>query len=447
MAEAINQPRGAISDWAPRITTIKIPVERIKDIIGPGGKIIRGMQMETGAKIDVEDDGTVHVAAVDGAAGDKALSMIKELTQDVEEGAVYEGTVVKIMDFGAFVEILPGRDGLVHISELDHHQGARSVTDVLKEGDKVKVKVLGVDDRGKVRLSRKALLPPPEGGYQGGPTTVRPAARLRLPRRDQYDVVNKTTLDNGVRLVTERLPHAYSVTAGLWMEVGSRDEEPAQGGISHFIEHMAFKGTARRDALAIARELDRLGGMANAFTSKETTCFHARTLPSTLAPSPICSPTSSCIRPTTPEVERERQVILQEISAVEDTPDELVHVLFGQNYWGEHPLGRPVLGSSESVGALSRQDMVDYLASATPRPTWWWRRWARLSTNKSWTCWVPALAELPILPPREARQTPASNSQDWPGGAPRQCEQVHIAMGAPAPRPPTPTALPPPCST
>ncbi|MBU4565182.1 MAG: polyribonucleotide nucleotidyltransferase [Desulfarculus sp.] len=174
MGEAITQPRGAISNWAPRITTIKIPVERIKDIIGPGGKIIRGMQMETGAKIDVEDDGTVHVAAVDGVAGDRALAMIKELTQDVEEGAVYEGTVVKIMDFGAFVEILPGRDGLVHISELDHTR-VRSVTDVLREGDKIKVKVLGVDDRGKVRLSRKALLPPPEGAPQGD---------SRPPRRD-----------------------------------------------------------------------------------------------------------------------------------------------------------------------------------------------------------------------------------------------------------------------
>ncbi len=178
MAEAINKPRGDISDWAPRITTIKIPVERIKDIIGPGGKIIRGMQMETGAKIDVEDDGTVHVAAVDGAAGKKALAMIKDLTQEVEPGAEYEGTVVKIMDFGAFVEILPGRDGLVHISELDHHR-VRAVTDVLKEGDKVKVKVLGVDDRGKVRLSRKALLPPPEGG---APADDRPPRDSRPPR-------------------------------------------------------------------------------------------------------------------------------------------------------------------------------------------------------------------------------------------------------------------------
>ncbi|MCF8032228.1 MAG: polyribonucleotide nucleotidyltransferase [Desulfarculaceae bacterium] len=180
MADAINNPRGDISDWAPRITTIKIPVERIKDIIGPGGKIIRGMQMETGAKIDVEDDGTVHVAAVDGAAGKKALAMIKDLTQEVEPGVIYEGTVVKIMDFGAFVEILPGRDGLVHISELDHHR-VRAVTDVLKEGDKVKVKVLGVDDRGKVRLSRKALLPPPEGGE---PQDDRPPRGGGRPRRD-----------------------------------------------------------------------------------------------------------------------------------------------------------------------------------------------------------------------------------------------------------------------
>jgi len=163
MAKALAGPRGDISELAPRITTIKIPVERIKDIIGPGGKIIRGMQAETGAKIDVEDDGTVHVAAVEAESGLRALQMIKELTQDVEVGQVYEGKVVRIMDFGAFVEILPGRDGMVHISELDHHR-VRSVTDVLAENDIVKVKVLGIDDRGKVRLSRKALLPPPEPG-------------------------------------------------------------------------------------------------------------------------------------------------------------------------------------------------------------------------------------------------------------------------------------------
>ncbi|MBU4277136.1 MAG: insulinase family protein [Proteobacteria bacterium] len=245
-------------------------------------------------------------------------------------------------------------------------------------------------------------------------------------------MVNKTTLDNGVRLVTEKLPHAYSVTAGLWMEVGSRDEEPAQGGISHFIEHMAFKGTARRDALAIARELDRLGGMANAFTSKETTCFHARTLAEHLDTisdlltdiflHPAYDPT---------EVERERQVILQEISAVEDTPDDLVHVLFGQNYWPEHPMGRPVLGSSESVGALSRQDMVDYLAQRYAPANLVVAAVGQLEHQQIVDLLGASLAELPILSPREARQAPAAN----PGlvVVPRPCEQVHIAMGAPGP--------------
>ncbi len=191
MNKVIDRPRGSISDYAPRIETIKIPVERIKDIIGPGGKIIRGMQMETGAKIDVEDDGTVHVAAVEAEAGQRAIKMIKELTQDVEVGQIYEGKVVRIMDFGAFVELLPGRDGMVHISELDHHR-VRAVTDVLKEGDIVKVKVLGIDDRGKVRLSRKALLPPPpreegapEGGGDDGPRDRRPPRGGRPPRGDK----------------------------------------------------------------------------------------------------------------------------------------------------------------------------------------------------------------------------------------------------------------------
>ena len=185
MAKSLGGPRGDISDLAPRITTIKIPVERIKDIIGPGGKIIRGIQAETGAKVDVEDDGTVHVAAVEAESGNRALQMIKELTQDVEVGQEYEGKVVRIMDFGAFVELLPGRDGMVHISELDHHR-VRAVTDVLAEGDMVKVKVLGIDDRGKVRLSRKALLPPPEPG-QGPPDGGDDNRSQRPPRGDRGD--------------------------------------------------------------------------------------------------------------------------------------------------------------------------------------------------------------------------------------------------------------------
>ena len=207
MQKTIDKPRQDISILAPRITTIHVPVERIKDIIGPGGKVIRGIQMETEARIDIDDDGTVRVAAVDGAASLRAVEMIKELIQEVEENAVYEGKVVRIMDFGAFVEILPGRDGLIHISELDHTR-VRAVTDVIKEGDVVQVKVLGIDDRGKIRLSRKALLPIPEGGvpapegdddrprYDGPPRGDRPRGD-RGPR-DRNDR-NRGDRDRGRR--------------------------------------------------------------------------------------------------------------------------------------------------------------------------------------------------------------------------------------------------------
>jgi len=165
MGQVIHKARDDISIHAPRISTVRIPIEKIKDLIGPGGKVIRGIQMQTGVKIDVEDDGTVHVSAIDGNAGRIALQLIHDMIQEPESGAIYEGKVVRIMDFGAFVELMPGRDGLVHISELDHTR-VHAVTDILKEGDIVKVKVLGIDDRGKVRLSRKALLPIPSQNKQ-----------------------------------------------------------------------------------------------------------------------------------------------------------------------------------------------------------------------------------------------------------------------------------------
>ncbi len=245
-------------------------------------------------------------------------------------------------------------------------------------------------------------------------------------------MVNKTVLDNGVRLVTEESPSAYSVTAGLWMEVGSRDEEPAQGGISHFIEHMAFKGTARRDALAIARELDRLGGLANAFTSRETTCFHARTLAEHLETISDLL-TDIFLHPAydPAEVERERQVILQEICSVEDTPDELVHQLFGLNYWPDSPLGRPVLGSVESVGAVTRQDLVDYLAQRYAPANLVVAAVGQLEHQRVVELLAPSLGQLPVLPPRKPRQAPTAK----PGlvAVPRQCEQVHMALGVPGP--------------
>jgi len=136
--------------------------DQIRIIIGPGGKTIKGIIDQTGVAIDVEDDGTVNVASSDSDAVKKALDIIKGLTTEPEVGAVYKGTVTRVADFGAFIEILPGTDGLLHVSEMAHHRVER-VTDVMKEGDPVDVKVISVDRDGKIRLTRRELLPLPEG--------------------------------------------------------------------------------------------------------------------------------------------------------------------------------------------------------------------------------------------------------------------------------------------
>jgi polyribonucleotide nucleotidyltransferase len=157
MGQTLPSARGELSVHAPRIITIHIKPDRIRDLIGPGGKVIRGIVEETGVKIDVEDDGTVYVASSDGDSMQKAIDRIRGVTAEAEVGKIYRGTVRKIVDFGAFVEIFPGTDGLVHISQLADER-VRKVSDILKEGDVINVKVLEVDKSGKIRLSRKDAL-------------------------------------------------------------------------------------------------------------------------------------------------------------------------------------------------------------------------------------------------------------------------------------------------
>src|SRR5579872_5726219 len=156
MNEVISKPRAEMSEWAPRIIIIKIDPEKIRDVIGKGGVVVRGIQEETGTTIEIEDDGTIKIASVDKAQGEAARKRIEDITADVEVGRIYEGKVVKLMDFGAFVTILPGRDGLVHISQISEER-VEKVSDKLKEGDVIKVKVLEVDKQGRIRLSMKAV--------------------------------------------------------------------------------------------------------------------------------------------------------------------------------------------------------------------------------------------------------------------------------------------------
>jgi len=157
MTEAIAKPRTELSPYAPRIIFMKIKVDKIGEVIGPGGKNIRAIIEKTGVKIDIEDDGTVLIASVDQKAGEMAKAIIEGMTEEAQIGKVYTGTVRRTTNFGAFIEIIPGTDGMVHISELENHRVNR-VEDVVRVGDTVKVKVIDIDPEGKIRLSRRAVL-------------------------------------------------------------------------------------------------------------------------------------------------------------------------------------------------------------------------------------------------------------------------------------------------
>jgi polyribonucleotide nucleotidyltransferase len=189
MEETIPAPRAELSTYAPRIIAMQIDREKIRDVIGPGGKIIRGIIEETGAVIDIEDDGSVRIFSADGEAGLKAKAIVESLVEEPEVGKVYDGVVKRIVDFGAFVEILPGKDGLLHVSEIDIHR-VENVHDVLKEGDEIQVKLIGFEREGKIRLSRKVLLDgyDPEADARrsdrGGSGGRRPGGRGSGGRRD-----------------------------------------------------------------------------------------------------------------------------------------------------------------------------------------------------------------------------------------------------------------------
>jgi len=160
MDKVISAPRPELSEYAPRIVSFNINPDKIREVIGPGGKIINEIIDKTGVQIDIEPDGLVMVTATEGDGAQEAVDWIKNIVREVEVNEVFEGTVTRALDFGAFVEILPGQEGMVHISELAHHH-VNQVEDVVKTGDTVKVKVIKIDEKGRINLSMKALLPKP----------------------------------------------------------------------------------------------------------------------------------------------------------------------------------------------------------------------------------------------------------------------------------------------
>jgi predicted Zn-dependent peptidase len=238
----------------------------------------------------------------------------------------------------------------------------------------------------------------------------------------------KTVLPNGVRLVTEHIPHVRSVSMGIWVTVGSRDEHGGEAGISHFIEHMIFKGTKRRDAQQIARETDSIGGAANAFTGKETTCFHAKVLDEHV-PTMVDLLSDIFLESifATREIERERQVVLQEIGLAQDTPDEYVHDLLGEVMWGSHSLGGPILGTAESVKATGRRHIKCYMGRAYGPESIIISAAGNLKHEEMLALIEPAFGALPTNGPAPVREAPALQAGTGVFG--RELEQVHVCMG------------------
>ena len=243
---------------------------------------------------------------------------------------------------------------------------------------------------------------------------------------------NKTVLDNGARVISERSGPLRSVSLGIWVNAGSRDEVEGENGIFHFIEHMSFKGTRNRTSLQIAKELDALGGFSNAFTSKESTCFHAKVLDKHFIDSAgILSDVflNSTFDPE--DVERERQVIFQEISMVEDTPDDNIHVLFNRLFWIDHPIGMSTLGTDDTVSGIGRETILNYLNRFyVPE-----RVLIAASGNVDHQSMVSYFK--PLFEAIEASNSNPERSAPYPNSGLsihyKELEQIHICLGGEAP--------------
>jgi predicted Zn-dependent peptidase len=242
----------------------------------------------------------------------------------------------------------------------------------------------------------------------------------------------KTVLDNGIRVISHEMPEHRSASLGIWVENGSRHESAPQNGISHFIEHLLFKGTERRSAAEIAEEMDAVGGVLNAFTSKEHTCYYAKVLDEDL-PLAMDLLTDIFLHSSfdAEEIERERSVILQEISQAEDTPDDYVHDLFSLDFFRDHPIGRPICGREETVTSFQRADFVDFFKTRyLPR-----RVIVAAAGNFRHDDLVRQMAERLDAAPSGAEQAPALDGERPPemgnGVFPhtKELEQVHLCLG------------------
>ena len=245
-------------------------------------------------------------------------------------------------------------------------------------------------------------------------------------------IYKKTVFTNGTRIITDTLSHAKSASLGVWVNAGSRDEHDKERGISHLIEHMIFKGTESRSAMQIAKDLDTMGGFSNAFTGKEQTCFHARILDKYLRPlSDLLSDIFINSTFAESDLELEKSVILQEISMIEDTPDEYVTVLFDEHFWEGDPLGRPIVGTRETVGSITRREVLDYVSHFCSPSRVIIAGAGKVDHDLLVEYFRPSFEPLPngdSSPP--ARSTPRVTPTV--ASYPKELEQVHLCLGAQA---------------
>ena len=404
MAEALTAPRGDISAYAPRILTMKIKVDKIRDVIGSGGKTIRSIIEQTGCKIEVQDDGTINIASVDENSAKRAMAIIKELTAEAEIGKIYQGRVKRVMDFGAFVEIFAGTEGLV--PRLAARRAPRQQHPRRGQGRR---RDAGQGHRHRPRRQDQAQ---PQGGDarpgrgrgQGPRGRLGGAVRPPGASRAGPQVFGRTLLPSGVRVVTEELAGRPTVSLGVWVGSGSRVERAGLEGGAHFIEHLLFKGTKKRTAAALAKEIDAIGGHLDAFTSREYTAFYLNLLVDHLERGMEIL-ADILLHSTFPanEVERERRVILEEIRSAEDNPEDCAYELLVQGLWGGSPLGRPILGGPESVGEGPARPAAGVLRRQLPLRATSSSRRPAASTHDA-----ARAALAPLLPLPEARAPPGA---------------------------------------
>jgi predicted Zn-dependent peptidase len=242
-------------------------------------------------------------------------------------------------------------------------------------------------------------------------------------------MITKTALENGIQVITEEIPSVHSVSVGIWIPAGSRDENWEENGISHFIEHMLFKGTKRRSARQIAKEIDSVGGVLNAFTSKEYSSFYAKVLAEHL-PIALDLLFDLYLNSTfsSEEMEKERQVIVQEINMVEDTPDEYIHDLFNESFWPHHPLGFPILGRLETIEDLKRARLKDFFTENYLRIEPIFVAAGRLKHEDLLKPVREALGRIRPRPKQTHRRPPKAHPQILVKN--KSLEQVHLVLGA-----------------